>query len=149
LINAAFLESLIGYNARRAALVAIEHFLEELAQFGLRPVEFSVLSLVFHNDGLTSRQLCRALGLHPPNLVVIINQFEQRQLITRRPHPADKRAVGLHLTAKAKKLIKAAEQAAAHSEAQVASRLTQSEQQRLIQLLQKIYKEPPNKELPA
>jgi DNA-binding MarR family transcriptional regulator len=130
----------MGYNARRAALVAIEYFLVDLRKFQLRPVEFSVLSLVHHNPGITASQLCRSLGLHTPNLVGIISQFENRQLITRLPHPADKRALGLYLTVKAKALIKQAEAAAVKSEAKASANLNQKDQQRLIALLQKIYK---------
>ena len=36
-----YLEGLIGYNARRAALTVIGVFLERMAPYGLRPVEFS------------------------------------------------------------------------------------------------------------
>lgn len=142
MIDAQFLESLLGYNARRAALVAIEQFFEDLADFGLRPVEFSVLSLIHHNDGITSRQLCRALGLHAPNLVGMMNQFEVRQLITRQPHPDDKRATGLHLTRKASALMKKAERTALRSERKSTVRLSDTELTQLIFLLQKVYKSP-------
>ena len=44
-IDTSFLESLLGYNARRAALTIIgEAFLERMSVYGLRPVDFSVLS---------------------------------------------------------------------------------------------------------
>jgi len=55
----------LGYNARRAALTIIEGFLERMAEFGLRPVDFSVMSVIQHNPGVTSRQLCAALNLLP------------------------------------------------------------------------------------
>ena len=64
-VNAEYLETLLGYNARRAALVIIELFLQRMAVHELRPVEFSVLSLIVHNPGVTSRQLCGALNLLP------------------------------------------------------------------------------------
>ena len=88
-INTDYLESLLGYNARRAALVIIELFLKRMAVYELRPVEFSVISLIVHNPGITSRQLCGALGLLPPNLVGMIGTFERRGLIARRPHPTE------------------------------------------------------------
>ncbi|HNC06725.1 MAG TPA: hypothetical protein PLS38_10540, partial [Solirubrobacterales bacterium] len=37
-IDTSFLESLLGYNARRAALTIIEAFLERMSVYGLRPV---------------------------------------------------------------------------------------------------------------
>jgi hypothetical protein len=33
-----------------------------MAPYGLRPVDFSVLSLITHNPGITSRQLCTTLA---------------------------------------------------------------------------------------
>ena len=138
-IDTSYLESLLGYNARRAALAVIEVFLETMAPYQLRPVDFSVLSLVAHNPGITSRQLCTALGILPPNLVGMVNAFEKRELVVRQPHPRDGRAMGLHLTAAGRALVREAEKTAADLEAGVASRLTPTEQRTLIRLLKKVY----------
>jgi DNA-binding MarR family transcriptional regulator len=138
-VDTSFLESLMGYNARRAALVIIDEFLRRMAVYGLRPVDFSVLSLIAHNPGITSRQLCGALNPQPPNLVGMINQLQKRELIVRRSHPHDGRAMGLHLTADGKKLIRQAEATAAELEEGATARLTAHERKTLIQLLRKIY----------
>lgn len=138
-VDTSYLESLLGYNARRAALAVIEVFLERMAQYDLRPVDFSVLSLVTHNPGITSRQLCTTLGILPPNLVGMINALEKRELISRQPHPRDGRAMGIHLTPTGQKLMRDAEVTAAALEAEVASRLTPTEAKTLIRLLKKVY----------
>jgi DNA-binding MarR family transcriptional regulator len=139
-VDTSYLESLLGYNARRAALAVIEVFLQRMAVYDLRPVDFSVLSLIAHNPGITSRQLCTTLGILPPNLVGMINDFEKRQLVLRKPHPRDGRAMGLHLTAAGRKLMSDAERTATELEAQAASRLTAAESRTLIRLLKKIYR---------
>lgn len=138
-VDSRYLEGLIGYNARRAALAVIGVFLERMAPLGLRPVDFSVLSLIHHNPGVTARQLCHALGIRPPNMVGMISGFEGRSLIERRPHPTDRRAQGLHLTADGRALIKTAERTAVALEQEVAHRLSPKEQTTLMALLQKIY----------
>ena len=138
-VDTSYLESLLGYNARRAALAVIEVFMERMAPYDLRPVDFSVLSLITHNSGITSRQLCTTLGILPPNLVGMINALEKRELIARRPHPRDGRAMGLHLTPSGQKLMRDAERTAAELEADVASRLSASEGKTLLRLLKKIY----------
>ena len=138
-VDASYLEGLIGYNARRAALAVMDVFLQRMAVFDLRPVDFSVLSLIAHNPGITSRQLCTALGILPPNLVPMINAFEKRELIQRQPHPRDGRAVGLHLTAAGQKLIRDAERIATELEAEVARSLSPGEARTLIRLLKKLY----------
>ena len=68
-VNTRYLETLVGYNARRAALVIIGEFMHRMAVYDLRTVDFSVLSLITHNPGITSRQLCNTLGIQAPNLV--------------------------------------------------------------------------------
>lgn len=138
-VDTSYLESLLGYNARRAALAVIEVFLERMAVYDLRPVDFSVLSLITHNPGITSRQLCTTLGILPPNLVGMINALEKRELIVRRPHPRDGRAMGLHLTQAGQKLMRDAERTAARLETEVAGRLSPNEAKTLIRLLKKIY----------
>jgi DNA-binding MarR family transcriptional regulator len=139
-VDTSYLDSLIGYNARRAALAAIDVFLQRMEPYDLRPVDFSVLSLITHNPGITSRQLCTTLGILPPNVVGMLNALEARELIVRTPHPRDRRAMGLHLTDAGRKLMRKAERTAAELEAEVASRLTAGEARTLIRLLQKIYR---------
>lgn len=138
-VDTSYLESLVGYNARRATLVIMEAFFRQMAVYGLRPADFSVLSLVAHNPGITSRQLCTTLSIQPPNLVGMIHQLEKRELVTRRPHPRDGRAMGLHLTGAGTKLIRQAEVTAAELEDQATAGLSAAERQTLIQLLKKIY----------
>ncbi len=138
-VDTRYLEGLIGYNARRAALAVIEVFLPRMAVYDLRPVDFSVLSLIAHNPGITSRQLCSTLAIRPPNLVGMINALEQREIIARQPHPTDGRAVGLHLTPDGARLMRDAERTAAQLEMEVAARLTSAESQTLIRLLRKVY----------
>ena len=45
-VNASFLESLLGYNARRASLSLVGVFVKCMEGFDLKIVEFSLLSLV-------------------------------------------------------------------------------------------------------
>jgi DNA-binding MarR family transcriptional regulator len=138
-LHTAHLEALLGYNTRRAALHIIGAFMQNMAEFDLRPAEFSVLSLIRHNPGITSRQLCAALSILPPNLVVILKQFEKRGLIARKPHPTDGRAIGLSLTDKGDTMVAAAEEVSASSDLSSTQTLTAAERKTLTRLLQKIY----------
>lgn len=140
-IDASYLESLLGYNARRAALAVIGVFLQRMAPYGLKPVEFSVLTLIAHNPGVTSRQLCSALNILPPNLVGLIKSLDKRGLIERRAHPTDRRAQGLHLSATGRKLQMRAQATATQLENDAASRLTAAELDTLKSLLRKVYAE--------
>ena len=139
-VDSSYLETLMGYNATRASLKVIELFTKRMAVYDLRHVDFSILSIVMHNPGVTSRQLCGVLSILPPNLVGKIDIMEKRELLSRRPHPQDGRAVGLYLTEVGAKLMADAERTASALEDDVTSRLSAVEKKTLIRLLQKIYR---------
>ena len=139
-VDSSYLQTLVGYNARMAALAVIGHILPGMARFGLRIVDFSILSIIFHNPGITSKQLCGALNLLPPNLVGKIGALESRGLLARQPHPQDGRALGLHLTAEGQALMARAEAEAVALENDAAPGLTPAERRTLIRLLQKVYR---------
>lgn len=134
-----YLESLLGYNAHRAALTLVGHFIDSVDKYELRTVSFSVLSVIGHAPGVTSRQLCQMLSVLPPNMVVVLRQLDKRGLIKREPHPTDGRAMGLSLTAAGKKLIAEAEQTAKEADLKGSTRLTAAERKTLANLLRKIY----------
>jgi DNA-binding MarR family transcriptional regulator len=138
-VDTSYLQSLLGYNARRAALSIIGVFLKRMEVYDLRPVDFSVLSVITHNPGVTSRQLCSALNILPPNLVGMLNALQKRGLIVRRPHPTDGRAVGLHLTPAGQKLMREAERTAFELESDATAALNAAERKTLTRLLQKLY----------
>jgi len=138
-VNTDFLRTLVGYNARRAALSVIGVFVERMAQYELKVVDFSLLNLIAHNPGITSRQVCASLNILPPNLVSLVGSLDKRGLIVRRPHPLDGRAVGLYLTDAGQALNAQAEQTVTALELDATERLTAAERKTLIRLLQKVY----------
>jgi DNA-binding MarR family transcriptional regulator len=138
-VDTSYLQTLMGYNARRAALTIIEVFLQRMAIYALRPVDFSVLSVIAHNPGVTSRQLCTTLGILPPNFVAMLANLEKRELVERKQHPSDKRAVSLQLTKTGETLMREAERTAENLELDASARLSSAERQTLMRLLQKIY----------
>ena len=139
-VDASFLESLLGYNARRASLSLVGVFVESMERFDLKIVEFSVLSLIGSNAGITSRQLCQQLAVLPPNMVGMIDALGKRGFLERRPHPRDGRATGLYLSAAGRELVDAAEPELKSREAQSIGHLSEMEQAQLRELLQKLYR---------
>jgi DNA-binding MarR family transcriptional regulator len=140
-VDTRYLESLMGYNCRRAAVSIIGLFLDRMAVYGIKPVDFSVLSLICHNPGITSRQLCKTLDLLPPSLVGIINNFENRGLISRNQNQQDRRAIGLDLTEQGRLFMADAEKTVSQLELDASNRLTVNQRRTLITLLQRIYRD--------
>jgi DNA-binding MarR family transcriptional regulator len=57
----------------------------------LRPRHLIALKLLGEHDSLTQHALGAALSLDPSNVVGLLNELEERDLITRRRDPADRR----------------------------------------------------------
>lgn len=139
-VDASFLESLLGYNARRASLSLVGVFVKCMEGFDLKIVEFSLLSLVGGNPGITARQLCQQLDVLPPNMVGMIEALARRGFLERRPHPRDGRAMGLYLTTVGRELVETAEPQLKASELASVQHLSAQEQTQLMTLLQKLYR---------
>jgi DNA-binding MarR family transcriptional regulator len=131
--------SLVGYNCRRAYLTIVPYFNERMEEFKLRPVDFSVISLLNANPNITQKRLSKAVNVSPPNLAILLDRLEQRGLIIRQRNPLDKRSQTLVLTSEGTKLCAKAEKTASELELQATSRLTDGERAELLRLLQKIY----------
>jgi len=138
-LDAGGVQDLVGYHARRTALCLIDGFMRAMAPYELRPVEFSVLSVVVHNPGATSSQLSHTLNLLPPNVVRLVQRLERRELLSRRRDVQDRRAIGLYATPKGAALLKQAHTAAQQSEVQSLAHLSAAEQAILRGLLRKVY----------
>jgi DNA-binding MarR family transcriptional regulator len=132
------LEGLLGYHTRRAALHIIARFHEDLKSLAIRPVAFSVLTVVGHQPGITASEVCDLLGIQPPNLVGIVNDLRHRGWLDRQPHPTDGRALGLHLTDTGQTQLSRAQQLAIESDQQVCGHLDPGERDTLVRLLKKI-----------
>ena len=61
-------------------------------------ITYTALSLIIDNPGLRQSQLADAMDVERPNLVVIVDELEKRELITRDKVPSDRRAYALHAT---------------------------------------------------
>jgi DNA-binding MarR family transcriptional regulator len=104
-------------------------------------VDFSVLTLIAHNPGATSSQICAALDILPPNLVGMLKTLQKRGLVVRRPHPSDGRAQGLHLSPEGAQLQAQAQAEASRLEREdVGLNMSEDELEHLISLLQQVYR---------
>jgi DNA-binding MarR family transcriptional regulator len=92
------LTCLIGYMLRRAQIAVFQDVFRAFAEVGIRPAQFSVLTVLAHNPGRTQSQVAAALGIKRTNFVALIDSLEQRGLAERRPAPSDRRSHALHLT---------------------------------------------------
>lgn len=98
-------EEPLGYFLRRAQVSIFQQFKTHYADLQLRPVEFSILTLILNNPGRKQTEISHALGIKRANFVPIIDNLEGRGLVERRPSVEDRRANALYLTPAGTKFI--------------------------------------------
>ena len=100
------LENLIGYRLRIAYNVQVQRFAAVGGSANIRPPQFAVLKLAYYNPGLKQIELTNILNKKHANIVTLLDELEERELITRVADSKDKRSRVLNLTDKGKGLTK-------------------------------------------
>jgi DNA-binding MarR family transcriptional regulator len=95
----------VGYLLRRAQVAVFQSFFELFAEAGVRPGQYSVLTVIEHNPGLNQTRLADALGIKKTNLVAMIDELEKRGLARRMPIAHDRRSYALFLTPRGQALM--------------------------------------------
>jgi len=127
----------VGYNCLQAYLTVVPGIKRQLAKYQLRPVEYTILSLVDANPGINQKRLGQTIRVSPPNLATLLDRMQADGLLERQRNPLDKRSHILVLTEAGRDLHAKAEKAA--SRAETAPGLSDDEQRELLRLLQKIF----------
>lgn len=134
------LAHLIGYAVVRADLVLLSAFKKSIGQtMNLRPVEFTLLTLLADNGLVPQKVLAAKLSIAAPNLTVIVNRLIARDLISTSRNELDGRSVLVGLSTAGKRLQAKAWQASKTMESEVLSALSPAEQKTLQSLLWRVH----------
>lgn len=94
-----------GFLIRRLHQIHVSLFMEECAEEGITPVQYSVLTALEQIGPTEQIVLARAVGLDRTNTADVISRLEQRKLVRRRPSSKDKRMKIATLTEVGKALL--------------------------------------------
>jgi DNA-binding MarR family transcriptional regulator len=129
--SVAFLVSRLGFEVG-------EQLTEGLAPLSIEPRHFGLLRALAFSEGQSQRAIGQALGIHPNRMVAIVDDLERLGLVRRRPHPTDRRAHALVLTASGKRVLQKAFQVAFGIENALCADLEPTERAELLTLLGKL-----------
>jgi DNA-binding MarR family transcriptional regulator len=137
-LEEARLKKVLGYQLAQAAIVTDAIFRGEVGEpLELKPVEYTVLTLVAENPGGSLARIARALSVTPPHVTAMVDRLEARGLLARGASASDKRTQVLSVTRAGADLVrKATERILAAEQATLA--LTPGEQAMLAELLHKV-----------
>lgn len=145
-VNQQVLLGLLGYNCLQAYLSLVPVTKRQLAKYSLRPVEFTVLSLIKANPDINQKRLGTTLNISPPNLATLLDRMETGGLLLRQRNPLDRRSQSLALTSTGAAACAKAEIALEKTENGPGSGsrqpLAEHERLELLRLLQKVFLPP-------
>lgn len=132
------LEDILGFHLATATVTTMDTFERHVGTpLGLRKVEYSLL-LLLANGPLSPKRLGRALALSAPNLTLLLDRLQQRDLIRRERSESDRRSHNVVLTDEGLRVAEAGAEAAAPMERELDERLSRAERLMLIELLRKV-----------
>lgn len=102
---------------------------------GFSPGQFPVLLALWHEDGLTQRQLLDRLEVEQATLANTLARMERDGLILRNPHPTDRRAQIIVLSEQGRALERLAIEAAAHADDAVFAGFRRFERELLMEYM--------------
>lgn len=127
----------VGYCCLQAYLEIVPNIRKQLAKLQLRPVEYTVLSLINSNPHINQKRLGQTIRVSPPNLATLLDRMQSDGLIERQRNPNDRRSQILGLTPKGRELCIKAQTVAI--KADVTPTLSETEREQLTCLLLKIF----------
>ncbi len=95
-----------GFLIRRLHQIHCALFLEETESSGITPVQYSLLTALNRRGELDQISIAREIGLERTTVAEVLTRLEARELVTRRPDPADRRVRLVKLTRAGKAVVR-------------------------------------------
>ena len=111
---------------------------QQLAPFGVTPVQFALLNLLWAADGLSGADLCARLQLDSATITGVIDRLTHLGLVERRPDPSDRRVNRVHLTPRGASLQAPLSQVIEQLNAEFFGRFAATDAERLQSMLARI-----------
>ena len=124
-----------GYAVRRFQIWIFQDFIRTLGAVDIRPTQYSVLTVIGANPGLSQMAVAKRLGIERARLVHLLDSLEHRDLVSRVKSATDRRSHALHLTVRGRTALAQFRRLAAEHEHHVAEKIGKENRERLLQIL--------------
>lgn len=137
-VDLAQLPDYLGYQIRQAQTSVFRDFARMMADVGVAPGEFSLLTTINANPGISQNRLVRAYQLDKSTLSLAINKLVKRGLIRRTPDERDRRYFSLWLTGEGLTAMARATERVENQERVMDGVLQPGEREALLDMLRRI-----------
>ena len=110
----------------------------QLAEVGLYRGQPPILMLLYKNDGMSQKEMARALNLSPATMTVTLKRMEKAGLVLREMDEHDQRILRVHLSEKGREVCETGESRIGVVTAELLEGFTLEEQQQLNEYLGRI-----------
>jgi DNA-binding MarR family transcriptional regulator len=100
------IENTIGFLLAKVHQRGFSLFKEQLDPYNITPPQFSLLAFLWQRDGLSQAELSEKSQIDRTTMGGLIDRLTKEGLVQRLPHPEDRRAYRICLTARGKGLEK-------------------------------------------
>ncbi|HEX6470676.1 MAG TPA: MarR family transcriptional regulator [Streptosporangiaceae bacterium] len=106
----------LGFLLKHAQLRLSELSTAALAPYGITGRHLAVLSVLASGELLSQQEAARRLAIDRTTMVALIDELERKRLVTRHPHPDDRRKNVVDLTAAGREVHEEATRASDEAE---------------------------------
>jgi DNA-binding MarR family transcriptional regulator len=134
------LPSYVGYNLRRTQAASFRHLDQLARELNLTPGQFSLLSLLAGNPGISQKALSQVTGVDTSTMSPALDSLARRGLINRARAAHDRRSYSLSLSPEGEKILAAMREHVERQERVMADALEPGERDHLLAMLKRIAK---------
>lgn len=127
-----------GHLIRRAQQIAVAIFMDELAEYGITPVQFASLIAIRDNPGIDQKSLGHLIAIDRSTVANVLSGLEKKKLICRIVPAHNQRIKQLFTLATGNELLAAAQDSVLCVQERIVAPLTSEEVDTFLQLLNKI-----------
>jgi len=128
----------VGYNLRRAQIASFKHLDRIAGALELSPGQFSLLTFLDRNPGVSQKAISQAFGVDTSTLSPVLAALSARGLVRRRRAPHDRRNYAIALTPEGERCLADMREHIEAQEALMGAALDAGERSQLLKMLGKI-----------
>ncbi len=132
------IEKSVGFLVAKVYQRGFGIFRDCLLPYNITPPQFSLLAFLWKEDGLSQAELSERSQVDRTTMCGLTDRLEAEGLVKRHPHPDDRRAYRVRLTARGRELEGELCRLAEVATAQLTGGLSEAEAGTLRELLEKI-----------
>mgnify|MGYP001765458078 FL=1 len=127
-----------GHLIRRAQQIGVAIFMDELAEYGITPVQFASLIAIRDNPGIDQKSLGRLIAIDRSTVANVLSGLEKKKLICRIVPAHNQRIKQLFTLATGNELLADAQDSVFRVQERILAPLTGEEAETFTRLLNKI-----------